>query len=244
MEDAMKKDWWLDEEATDKYVARLIVATLDGDGEWDEFEEFADAHDPIPVTMSQGRWWVTDSRGNAVWEIGVTSNDVDGKDGEKSTIGEIANSLNLTSSTLAADYGWPSDSWPLSYYERNFPSVARAMARYERRRADERQEAREEALMAREEMELFDRETREGHAQERGETLVYAPHGTTVEQAAELLGMPEDSQTVRLYVTRMLDLREALRRARVITHRHESTDYDRLLAAGIDRDTARHLILE
>jgi hypothetical protein len=238
----MKKDWWLDDEATDKYVARLIVATLDGDREWDEFEGFAGAHAPIPVTITRGEWWATDSRGHAVWGLGVTSDDVDGEDGEESTIGEIANALNLSPSTLAADYGWPSDSWPLSYYEPKFPSVARAVARYERRRVKEREESREEARAARTEVELSDRETREEHAQERGEALVYAPHGTTVKQAAELLGMPEDSQTVRLYTGRMLDLKEALRRASVITHRHESTDYDKLLAAGIDRDTARQII--
>ncbi len=235
----MAKDWWIDEETTDRHVADLIVEALDADEDWDEFEEFSDAHDSIPVALMDGMWWVLDSRGLKSWETGVTADDTTE---EASTLGELASALNLSPSTLAADYGWPSDSWPIEFYEKKFSKVSKAVKRRMKRMQDARREAREEARLEREEVELFDREQREERAKERGETLTYAPGGMTVEQAAFFLGMPEDSQTVRLYVTRMLDTKEALRRARKITHRHESTDYERLLAAGIDRDTARALI--
>jgi hypothetical protein len=59
------------------------------------------------------------------------------------------------------------------------------------------------------------------------------------ERLADELGMPSDSQTVALALSGAIGMDEAKRRAEKIRHRHENTNYDSLLAAGVDRDEAR-----
>lgn len=238
------KEWWRDEEATDRHVARLIIERLgEGEGEgWDEFEEFDDAYASVPVSLDRktGKWMVLSRKSS--WETGVTVGDV--SDARVTTVGELANKLNLSPSTLAADYGWPSTSWPLEYYSERSPAVARAVAARALRRDGELRDAAEERRFIREDQDAYDRDEARWQAEQRGETLIYAPSGMTREQAGDFLGMPEDSQTVGLFVSKMIDMKEALRRARKITHRHESTDYEYLLAMGVDRDTARLMVEE
>ncbi|MCX7933849.1 MAG: DUF2293 domain-containing protein, partial [Planctomycetota bacterium] len=64
----------------------------------------------------------------------------------------------------------------------------------------------------------------------------------TREEVAAMLGLPIDSRTVQDVMDGAIDLKTARRRADRIAHRHEETDYDDLLARGIDRDTARMII--
>jgi hypothetical protein len=59
------------------------------------------------------------------------------------------------------------------------------------------------------------------------------------ERLADELGMPSDSQTVALALGGVIGMDEAKRRAEKIRFRHENTNYDSLLAAGVDRDEAR-----
>lgn len=232
------KDWWLDEDHEKKYVSSLIVSTLDADEGWDEFESFSEHYDAVPVVIHEGQYYAATSAGKPAWETGVSVEDA----GEGLTsIGELASALNLEPWSLAADYGWPSSSWPLSAYE-TIPKVARAIRRYEKRREEELEEARKEARSEREERETFEREEREDRAAERGEKLYYAPRGMTREQAADLLDMPNDSRTVDQYVRGVIDTATALRRAARIRHRHEKTDYDALLRAGWRKEDARAII--
>lgn len=65
---------------------------------------------------------------------------------------------------------------------------------------------------------------------------------TPIAKAAKLLGMPERSLTVLDFVAGRISLEEATAAAERISHRHEKTDYDSLLASGVDRDTAREMI--
>lgn len=99
------------------------------------------------------------------------------------------------------------------------------------------EERREMARLAREENEIMDRD----EAERRGEAVEYCDHDS-IEAAARELGMPEDSETARLYYDRKIHRSEAVRRAAIIVRRHEDTDYDLLLASGMDRDTAREMI--
>jgi len=73
----------------------------------------------------------------------------------------------------------------------------------------------------------------------RCERLAELRHEPTT---AERLGLPEGSLTARDLAAGLITLEEAQRRAEIITHRHEHTDYDDLLRRGIDRDTAREVI--
>lgn len=110
---------------------------------------------------------------------------------------------------------------------------------YERRR-QEREDAEYHRAMD-DEMAIHDRYELELQAIERGETPIYC-EAETLEAAADEIGMPADSQTARLYYERLIHRAEAERRAAKISHRHEDTDYDAMLGAGMDRDTARDLI--
>lgn len=67
-------------------------------------------------------------------------------------------------------------------------------------------------------------------------------HESHFAAAAGLLGIPENSQTVRRYVAGEIDIQEAKRIAEIVAHRHEKTDYDTLLENGVDKETARQIM--
>jgi hypothetical protein len=65
-----------------------------------------------------------------------------------------------------------------------------------------------------------------------------------IKAEADAIGVLKGSRTWRAYRAGEIDADEAARIGRITTARHEATDYDALLASGVDRETARELIRE
>lgn len=65
-----------------------------------------------------------------------------------------------------------------------------------------------------------------------------------LDAVAASLGLPPGSRTAEWLARGEISRAEAERIAGVVTRRHENTDYDALLAAGVDRDTAREIAEE
>lgn len=71
-----------------------------------------------------------------------------------------------------------------------------------------------------------------------------AARKAAIQAEADGLSVKVGSRTWQAYRSGEIDSEEAARIGRITTARHEKTDYDSLLQAGVDRDTARELIQE
>ncbi len=209
-------------------------------GKLNEYGLFDMAYGPLPVKYKDGEWRIP---APMYMDTGVTDKSALWRGSRPRTLGQLASALRLDPWSLALDYGWP--EWMIDadafIKDHGLAGLGGELAAARREIADQAREEADYQRFIKEEGELADKEENEARDAARGVVIEYSD-AASLKEAADELGMPQDSETVRLYYERKLHKAEALRRAGVIIARHEDTDYDALLARGIDRDTARAMI--
>lgn len=221
---------------TDEIIAATIIENSDtiAAGEMSGFDLFDAVYGPMPIRLENGEWCVVSPDHFAT---GVTAGEVAELD-EPATLDDLCSALNLSPWSLAADYGW--DETELDADACDSPAAIDALSQSRRELAEYERQERDRIESELDDAEQMEAEERACRAAERGERLEFFS-GETLDDAANELGMPDDSETARLYYERKLDRSEAMRRAAKIIHRHTMTDYDDLLSRGIDRETAREI---
>lgn len=240
-------------EAIEAYAREIVLGEITG------YDLFDMVYGPLPVVLSDSSWEVPGE-----FDVGVTLADTlsafaflsddDERDGDgwptcetkPTTLSELAAILNLEPWSLALDYGWEDNSIDHRdldsdlFTPEQISRAAAALAAAENKEETQEREYQEQLRFEKEEAELCDCEEAELRLIERGESVEWC-ECDSLEAAAEELGMPTRSETARLYFEGKLPKAEAIRRAEIITHRHEQTNYDELLRSGYDRESARAL---